>query len=452
MFFHLTQTSNLFRLFFRPFILNSFCINFSLRETNHTNHTHTFPTMPTVALERNKLFERLGLLGKYTDDDFEQLCFDFGIELDEITTLAEVRKKDRGNAEAKGEEEKQADKLLEETIVYKIDIPANRYDLLCMEGLVRGLQVFRGEMKAPTHTLSEPAVRQQMIVKASTQQIRPFVVCAIMRDVTFDADSYASFLDLQDKLHMNICRRRTLVAIGTHNLDAVEGPFTYEALPPKDINFIPLFEERTYEAKEYMDYIRTDPNKKSNLGKYTDIIYDSPVYPVILDSKRRVMSMPPIINGEHSKMSQDTKNIFIECTATDYTKACVTLNTMLAMFGEYCKIPFVYEPVDVTYEHDNSTKTTPTCAIEPEFRATMKEVTNILGADAKCTPEMACTLAEKMMLRNPRYDEKTDEIVIETPCTRSDILHECDVVEDIAVAYGRFMDLFIYVVVFCWVF
>ena len=44
----------------------------------------------------------------------------------------------------------------------------------------------------------------------------------------------------------------------------------------------------------------------------------------------------------------------------------------------------------------------------------MKEVTNILGADAKCTPEMACTLAEKMMLRNPRYDEKTDEIVIET--------------------------------------
>merc|ERR1711865_1041342 len=113
------------------------------------------------------------------------------------------------------------------------------------------------------------------------------------------------------------------------------------------------------------------------------------------------------------------------------TKACVTLNTMLAMFGEYCKIPFVYEPVDVTYEHDNSTKTTPTCAIEPEFRATMKEVTNILGADAKCTPEMTCTLAEKMMLRNPRYDEKTDEIVIETPCTRSDILHECDVVEDI---------------------
>jgi phenylalanyl-tRNA synthetase beta chain len=400
--------------------------------------------MPTVALERDKLFDRLGCLGKYTDDDFEELCFEFGIELDEITNLAEIKKKDRGNKENEDEEEKKADAGLENIIVYKIDIPANRYDLLCMEGLVRGLKVFRGDMSAPVHQLQEPANgRQKMVVKASTKQIRPFVVCAIMRDVTFDADSYASFLDLQDKLHHNICRRRTLVAIGTHNLDSVQGPFIYDALPPSDINFVPLFETKTYEAKEYMDYIRTDPNKKNNLGKFTDIIYDSPVYPVIMDSKRTVMSMPPIINGEHSKMSQETKNIFIECTATDYTKALVTLNTMLAMFGEYCKVPFVYEPVDVVYETDGSTKTTPDLS-EPEFRATMKEVKNIVGAAANMTPEMACELAAKMMLRNPRYDAETDEIVVSAPCTRADILHECDVVEDVAVAYGNvFLKIYI---------
>jgi len=401
--------------------------------------------MPTVALERDKLFERLGVLGKFTDDDFEELCFEFGIELDDITSLAEIRKKDRGNKEEEGEEEKKADEGLEDIVVYKIDIPANRYDLLCMEGLVRGLQVFRGELAAPVHLLSEPANgRQKMVVKASTGQIRPYVVCAIMRDVTFDEDSYASFLDLQDKLHMNICRRRTLVAIGTHNLDSVVGPFSYEALPSKDINFIPLFEERVYESKEYMDYIRTDPNKKNNLGKFTDIIYDSPVYPVIFDSKRTVMSMPPIINGEHSKMSQETTNIMIECTATDYTKALVTLNTMLAMFGEYCKIPFTYEPVDVVYEVDGTQKTTPDLS-EPEFRATMKEIKNILGESANCTPEMACELATKMMLRNPRYDDATDEIVIAAPCTRSDILHECDVVEDIAVAYGAFLFFYFFI-------
>lgn len=63
--------------------------------------------------------------------------------------------------------------------------------------------------------------------------MRPFVVCAVLRGVTFDAARYNSFIDLQDKLHQNICRKRSLVAIGTHDLDKVAGPFTYEALPPE---------------------------------------------------------------------------------------------------------------------------------------------------------------------------------------------------------------------------
>lgn len=32
-----------------------------------------------------------------------------------------------------------------EEIIYRIDIPANRYDLLCLEGLVSGLLVFMGQ-------------------------------------------------------------------------------------------------------------------------------------------------------------------------------------------------------------------------------------------------------------------------------------------------------------------
>lgn len=31
-------------------------------------------------------------------------------------------------------------------VVYKIDIPANRYDLLCIEGLARALRVFLGRL------------------------------------------------------------------------------------------------------------------------------------------------------------------------------------------------------------------------------------------------------------------------------------------------------------------
>jgi phenylalanyl-tRNA synthetase beta chain len=39
-----------------------------------------------------------------------------------------------------------------------------------------------------------------------------------------------------------------LVSIGTHDLDTVEGPFTYEALPPEQIKFKPLNQVRLYVA------------------------------------------------------------------------------------------------------------------------------------------------------------------------------------------------------------
>jgi phenylalanyl-tRNA synthetase beta chain len=70
--------------------------------------------------------------------------------------------------------------------------------------------------------------------------------------VTFTPRSYASFIDLQDKLHQNLCRRRTLVAIGTHDLDTLRAPFRYEARPPRDIRFVPLNKSQAYTAEELM--------------------------------------------------------------------------------------------------------------------------------------------------------------------------------------------------------
>lgn len=57
-------------------------------------------------------------------------------------------------------------------------------------------------------------------------------------------ESYNSFIDLQDKLHHNLCRRRSLVAIGTHDFDTLQGPFLFDALPPTDIKFIALNQVR----------------------------------------------------------------------------------------------------------------------------------------------------------------------------------------------------------------
>ncbi len=175
----------------------------------------------------------------------------------------------------------------EEKTVYKIDIPANRYDLLCTEGLVRALNVFLGNCPIPTFHYSTPTPREKIIVKAETQIIRPFVVGAVLRNITLNHTRYNSFLDLQDKLHFNICRRRSLVAIGTHDLDSIQGPFTYEALKPESIEFVPLVPAtKSFTAKELLEYYRDKKNDDvKHLREYTDLIYHSPVYPLSMTTK-----------------------------------------------------------------------------------------------------------------------------------------------------------------------
>jgi phenylalanyl-tRNA synthetase beta chain len=58
-------------------------------------------------------------------------------------------------------------------------------------------------------------------VEESTAAVRPIVMGAVLRNVTFTEASYESFIDLQDKLHQNLARQRTLSSIGTHDLGLI---------------------------------------------------------------------------------------------------------------------------------------------------------------------------------------------------------------------------------------
>ena len=69
----------------------------------------------------------------------------------------------------------------------------------------------------------------------------------------------------------------------------------------------------------------------SPIKKFLHIIEGKPNYPVVVDAEDRVLSLPPIINGNHSRISSSSKNILIECTCTDLTKGNIVLNTMIAM-------------------------------------------------------------------------------------------------------------------------
>jgi phenylalanyl-tRNA synthetase beta chain len=392
--------------------------------------------MPNITLVKAQL---LALLDKtYTDEQFDELCFEFGVEVDEITTQP-------------GDDGK-------EQIVYVISIPANRYDLLCLEGFARAIRIFLGLQASPLYQKVTPAHREVLTVEPSTAAIRPYCVAAILRNVTFTPQSYKSFIDLQDKLHQNICRKRTYVAIGTHDYDTVQGPFSYRALPPQEINFVPLTEDagRSFSGRELLDFYREDPSAK-HLKPYTDIIYASPVYPVVSDSQNTVLSLPPIINSKHSRIQLHTKNVFIECTATDLTKANIVLDTIVTMFSEYCAVPFSVEEVEVRYAPGPATTPSGDTLLIPEGRTqltpllstrrcetTVEEINSIIGVEIEA--DEICRLCDRMQLgpahhtpspsSDPSSVSKSGLITVTVPPTRSDILHAVDVVEDIAIAFG----------------
>jgi phenylalanyl-tRNA synthetase beta chain len=380
--------------------------------------------MPNITVIRDDLFASIGRT--FTDAEFDEVCFEFGVEVDDIATETV---------------EFVADGTKEECVVYVIAIPANRYDLLCIEGFARALRVFLGlENRQVFRTVEPVGGRQIMRVKPAVASVRPYMVCAILRGVKFDKKRYKSFIDLQEKLHQNICRRRTYVSMGTHDLDTVSGPFTYDALPPQDINFVPLTESfetvaegaRSFNGKELMDFYREDPTVK-HLKPYTDIIYDSPLYPVVLDASGAVMSLPPVINGKHSRIKMTTTNVLIEATNIDKVKANIVLDTMITMFSEYCAEPFTCEPVDVVYEEDGHIETTPLLSTRV-CEASVKEINGTIGIDI--TPQRMCELCDKMQLGPAEHVAGSDCIRVTVPPTRSDILHAVDVIEDVAIAYG----------------
>ncbi|KAF8974439.1 phenylalanyl-tRNA synthetase subunit beta [Flammula alnicola] len=372
--------------------------------------------MPTVAVDKAELWERLGK--EYTTDEFDNLCFEYGLELDEDTT-AEVEE-----AIKKG--------LPAERPQLKIEIPANRYDLLCIEGIARALRTFLQISPAPEYKTIYPPGGESSLIKVTvdpeTSKIRPLFACAVLRNITFTPSSYASFIDLQDKLHQNICRRRQLVAIGTHDLDTLTPPFRYEARPPKDIKFAPLGKYKAYTGEELMNLYESE----KHLARYLHIIRDSPVYPIIYDSKDQVLSMPPIINSNHSKITLNTKNVFIDVTATDQTKLDIVVNMVATMFSEYCAEPFTIEPVKVILPNGQA-RITPDLSGQ-QMTAHASYVNSCTGLSL--TSKEVSTLLTRMALTTSVSPSNADEILVHVPPTRPDILHECDIMEDAAIAYG----------------
>lgn len=133
-----------------------------------------------------------------------------------------------------------------------------------------------------------------------------------------------------------------------------------------------------------------------------------------------------LINHSHSKMDQDTEDIFIDCTAKDITKASIVLN-IIAMFSQYCEEPFTAEMVDVIYEKDSvfpeGKEITYPIFEEKQLTCSVSDLCSTIGAEIPM--EAIQRDLQKMQLSSEKVDD--DHICVTIPITRSDVIHAVDV-------------------------
>jgi len=300
----------------------------------------------------------------------------------------------------------------------KVEFFPNRPDNLSVEGVARSFKGFIGqEIGFPDYKVISSG--EYVTVDSDVAAIRPYIGFAKIDNVDFTGDKLKYIMDFQENLHWVIGRDRKKVAIGIHNADVVEAPFKYIATP-KDANaFVPL--EKDFEMTP--DEILTKHDKGVD---YAHLIEDFDKYPLILDKDDNVLSMPPIINGELTKIKEDTHNIIVDVTGTDERAVNQALNIICSSFAE---VGGQIKSMEVRYE--DKTITTPDLTAQ-EMNVHVDTANELIGGTNLNAEDI------KGLLLKARFDAEIlndNELKVLIPAYRVDILHEVDIVENIAVQY-----------------
>ena len=289
----------------------------------------------------------------------------------------------------------------------------DRPDLFSPEGVARAMRGYLGiETGLPLYPVKSSGIKFTIDPELAT--IRPVLGAAVIRGVSFDDESIQSIMSLQESLHWAVGRGRSKVAIGIHDMDTVKPPFHYIASRPSR-GFIPL----DFTEKMRMDEILEKHPKGRDFAK---LVKGFPLYPLIVDDDDHVLSFPPIINGERTRVTIDTKNILLDTTGTDKRAVSVAVNIICTAMAE---AGATIESVEI------GSVQTPTLA-PAERIVSVSECSRILGVGL--TPATMAALLQRM--RFGAEPAGADAVKVQVPCYRADIMHDWDLFEDVAIAYG----------------
>ncbi len=293
----------------------------------------------------------------------------------------------------------------------------DRPDLYSVEGLARALRAFLDiEPGMKSYPVAESDI--EVTIDPSVKSVRPYFLCGIVRDVEISDDFLKSIMEMQEKLHITIGRKRSKLAIGIHDLTKVKEPFTYKLADPKSIRFVPLAMDEEMDLAEILE-----KNEKGR--EYNKLLDGMSEYPIILDADGQVLSFPPIINGKLTTVTVGHHDLFIDVTGNDRKAVKGALDIVASALAERGG------KIESVIMHDGSEQFR-----SPDFSPSVRTI-----SAAACDRFTGIALGPEgtvEALRRMGLDAVAngDEVTVTIPPVRLDIMHDVDIYEDVAIGYG----------------
>ncbi len=304
------------------------------------------------------------------------------------------------------------------------NVDTNRPDTWSSEGIARAL---KGQLGIEVGLRKYPLAKRPALdiwVDRQLREIRPFIGCVIARHPKINDTIIRGLIHLQEKLDQSYGRRRRRSSIGLYDLDLITPPLRYGVAAADEIRFVPLEWNQSLTLREILE-------KHPKGLEYGHIVRQYDKMPIILDSKGKVLSFPPIINSNDlGRLTPDTRNILVEVTGTseETVMNCLTILTT-ALADRHAAV----YPSLVHYPY-RKTRTVMTPDLkERHVKVSIDDIQCLIGMDLSKS-EIA------RLLRRARYSvadsNRGRSLTVVVPCYRLDILHPVDIIEDIAISYG----------------
>src|SRR6056297_2722794 len=360
--------------------------------------------MPTVDIDPDELRDLTGHEEK-DDEELKEDLFGLGLEFEGRT----------------------------EEGAFELEFAPDRLDRLSVEGVARSMRYQYGDARG-IHVPSPNSADWTIEVDESVPDERPYVTGAVIRDVDLDEESLDSLIQLQEKLHATMGRKRAKGAIGIHDLTMLKGTAATEGNPtiqyvgvePDEDRFVPLDSDQEVTPADVLEDHQTGQT-------YADLVSEYERYPAIYDDIG-LFSFPPVINGRRTEVSTDSRDLFVEMTGTDQwtiDHMCTIICYALDARGA------TVERVEV--EYSDRTIVRPDLSVRSKTVA-HDQIETTLGVDLG--PDEVVDLLERSGLDGETAEDAAGDLVyeVEIPPYRVDVLHPVDVVDDVGRAYG-FNDL-----------